>query len=69
MIDRKEINLVINTTQGAVATKDSFSIRRTSVMRGVNYTTTMAGAKALADALEAYKKRDCKFEVFALQDL
>jgi len=69
MIDQKEINLVINTTQGAVATKDSFSIRRTSLMRAISYTTTIAGAKALADALEAYKKQDCKFEVFALQDL
>lgn len=69
MIDRKEINLVINTTQGASATKDSFSIRRTSLMRGVNYTTTISGARALADALEEYKKQGCKFEVYALQDL
>ncbi len=69
MIDRKEIALVINTTEGAQATKDSFSIRRTSLMRGVNYTTTMSGAKALVDALEAYKNQGCKFEVRALQDL
>jgi carbamoyl-phosphate synthase large subunit len=69
MIDRKEIALVINTTQGAQATKDSFSIRRTSLMRGINYTTTMSGAKALVDALEAYKNQGCKFEVRALQDL
>ena len=69
MIDRKEIALVINTTEGAQATKDSFSIRRTSLMRGVNYTTTISGAKALVDALKAYKDQGNKFEVRALQDL
>jgi carbamoyl-phosphate synthase large subunit len=69
MIDRKEITLVINTTEGAQATKDSFSIRRTSLMRGVTYTTTISGAKALVGAIEAYKNNNCKFEVFALQEL
>lgn len=69
MIDRKEINLVINTTEGAQATKDSFSIRRTSLMRSVTYSTTISGARALVDAIEAYKNNNCKFEVFALQDL
>ena len=69
MIDRKEISLVINTTEGAQATKDSFSIRRTSLMRSVTYTTTISGAKVLADALEAYKNQGCRFDVTALQDL
>ncbi|MBM3590817.1 MAG: carbamoyl-phosphate synthase large subunit, partial [Alphaproteobacteria bacterium] len=69
MIDRKEITLVINTTEGAQATKDSFSIRRTSLMRGITYTTTISGAKALVGAIEAYKNNNCKFEVFALQEL
>ncbi len=69
MIDRKEISLVINTTEGAQATRDSFSIRRTSLMRAVTYTTTISGARALVDAIEAYKNQGCKFEVFALQDI
>ena len=69
MIDRKEISLVINTTEGAQATKDSFSIRRTSLMRAVTYTTTMSGAKALVDAIEAYKNQGCRFDVTALQDM
>ncbi len=69
MIERKEIALVINTTEGAQATKDSFSIRRTSFMKGVTYTTTMSGAKALVDAIGAYKDIGSKFEVRALQDL
>ncbi len=69
MIENKEITLVINTTEGAQATKDSFSIRRTALMKGTTYTTTMSGARALVDALEAYKALDCQFEVRALQDL
>ena len=69
MIDQKEVTLVINTTEGAQATKDSFSIRRTSLMRGVTYTTTISGARALVDAIEAYKNQDCRFEVYALQDM
>jgi carbamoyl-phosphate synthase large subunit len=69
MIDRKEITLVINTTEGAQATKDSFSIRRTSLMKGVTYATTISGAKALIDALAAYKANGKRFDVTALQDL
>jgi carbamoyl-phosphate synthase large subunit len=69
MIDRKEISLVINTTEGAKATKDSFSIRRTALMKGVAYSTTISGAKALIDAIKAYKDQGCRFEVRALQDL
>lgn len=69
MIDRKEIGLVINTTEGAQATKDSFSIRRTSLMKGITYSTTISGARALVDAIEAYKNQGCRFEVRALQDL
>jgi carbamoyl-phosphate synthase large subunit len=69
MIDRKEIVLVINTTDGSQATKDSFSIRRTSLMRGITYSTTISGAMALVDAIEAYKNNECMFEVFALQDM
>ncbi len=69
MIERKEISLVINTTEGAQATKDSFSIRRTSFMKSVTYTTTMSGAKALVDAIAEYKNAGSQFEVRALQDL
>jgi carbamoyl-phosphate synthase large subunit len=69
MIDRGEIALIINTTEGAQATKDSFSIRRTALMKSVTYSTTMSGATALVDAIEAYNKQGSKFEVTALQDL
>jgi carbamoyl-phosphate synthase large subunit len=69
MIDRKEIALVINTSEGTQSIKDSLSIRRTSLMRGVTYATTISGAKALLDAIQAYKNAGSKFEVTALQDL
>ncbi len=69
MLDRKEISLVINTSEGAQSIKDSFSIRRTALMKGTTYTTTISGAKALVDAIAAYKEQGCKFEVRALQDL
>ncbi len=69
MLEKKEISLVINTTQGAQATKDSFSIRRTSLMKAITCSTTISGASALIGALKAYKDNDYQFEVRALQDL
>ena len=41
-----DVHLVINTTEGTQAIKDSFSIRRTALMRGLPYFTTLSGAKA-----------------------
>lgn len=69
MIDRKEISLVINTSEGTQSIKDSLSIRRTSLMRGITYTTTISGTNALLDAIAAYKNQGERFEVTALQDL
>ncbi len=46
-----EICMVFNTTQGAQAVADSFSIRRESLMQNVAYYTTVAGAKAVADGI------------------
>ena len=48
-----KIDLVINTTEGKLALEDSFSIRRTALMDKVPYSTTLPGAKALVDAIEA----------------
>ena len=69
MIDQREISLVINTTQGTQAIKDSFSIRRTSLTRGITYATTISGAEALIDAIAAYHKDRDNIGVSALQDL
>jgi carbamoyl-phosphate synthase large subunit len=51
MIKNGEINIVINTTEGRQAIKDSASIRRSAENRRVYYTTTMAGANAICMAL------------------
>ena len=46
-----EIAMVVNTTIGAEAIKDSFSIRRTTLLRGVPYFTTVRGAHPLITAM------------------
>ena len=40
------VDLVINTTQGGEAVKDSASIRQTALERAIPYCTTVAGALA-----------------------
>jgi carbamoyl-phosphate synthase large subunit len=50
---RGEIQIVVNTTQGTQAIRDSYAIRRTALITGVPYFTTMAAALAMVDALEA----------------
>ncbi len=61
-----EVQLVINTTQGAQAVADSFSIRRESLMHSVAYYTTTAGANAAVDAIINLKEQDLR--VKPLQD-
>ena len=60
-----EIQLVINTTEGAKAIADSFSIRATSLTSKIPYTTTITGATAITAALESMSK--AKMGVLALQ--
>jgi carbamoyl-phosphate synthase large subunit len=48
-----EIDIVINTTEGAQAMADSFEIRRTALINGIPYFTTLAGAGAAAQAISA----------------
>ena len=52
-IKNGEICMVLNTTQGAQAVADSFSIRREALMHNVAYFTTVAGANAAADGIVA----------------
>jgi len=49
------IALVINTTDGSQSLADSFSIRRTALLGKIPYYTTVAGAKAVAQAIAAIK--------------
>ncbi|PIR32111.1 MAG: carbamoyl phosphate synthase large subunit [Alphaproteobacteria bacterium CG11_big_fil_rev_8_21_14_0_20_44_7] len=55
-----EIHLVLNTTDGAKALADSFSIRSTALTQKIPYTTTITGALAITQAIEAMKKADMK---------
>jgi len=48
-----EIALVFNTTEGKKAVEDSFSLRRTALMRAIPYYTTVSGARACVMAIEA----------------
>ncbi|MBL8669833.1 MAG: carbamoyl-phosphate synthase large subunit [Alphaproteobacteria bacterium] len=50
-----EVQLVVNTTDGAQAIKDSFSLRRAAVMRSIPYFTTVAGARAAVRAIAALR--------------
>jgi len=57
-IKNGEISLVVNTTQGAQAVADSFSIRREALMHNIAYYTTIAGAKAVVDSIVALKEKE-----------
>ena len=52
LIKNNEINFIVNTTEGAQAIADSFSIRREALQRKVSYTTTIAGGRATLRALD-----------------
>ena len=60
-----DVCLVINTTEGAQAIADSFSIRRSAVTNNVPHYTTMTAAFAAADGIEALKS--ATLEVAPLQ--
>jgi len=52
MIKNDEIDLIVNTTEGKQATRESNSIRREAVHRRVTYYTTLAAAFATCEALD-----------------
>jgi carbamoyl-phosphate synthase large subunit len=64
-IKNGEVQLVFNTTEGAQALADSFSIRRTSLHQKIPYYTTMAGAAAATQGIAAL--RTGSLEVAPLQ--
>jgi len=49
------VQMVINTTQGAQSTADSFDIRRSALTHGVPHYTTIAGARAAVHAIAALR--------------
>ncbi len=54
-IRNRQVQLVINTTDGNKAISDSKSLRRATLMQKVPYYTTMSGALAAAEAIQALK--------------
>jgi carbamoyl-phosphate synthase large subunit len=61
-----DVNLVVNTTGGVQAIKDSFDIRRTALVRGIPYYTTLSAAKAAVGAIA--ELRSGRVEVRSLQE-
>jgi len=49
-----EVALIVNTTEGEQAIKDSKSIRQATLDRGIAYYTTMAGGLAAAQAIAGH---------------
>ena len=66
LIKNGEISLIINTSLGERTVKDSISMRRAALLYKVPYVTTLAGARATADACEALRSHD--FSVKSLQE-
>ena len=60
-----DVQLVVNTTHGSQSLNDSFSIRRTALVRNIPHYTTVAGAWAAVEAIEAL--RTSPLEVAPLQ--
>jgi carbamoyl-phosphate synthase large subunit len=57
LIKNGEINYIINTVSGDAARRDSRSIRIAALQYKIPYSTTMAGARAVARAVEMLKTK------------
>ncbi|GBR44899.1 carbamoyl-phosphate synthase large subunit [Neokomagataea thailandica] len=53
-----DVQMVINTSQGGQATRDSFDIRRGALTMGIPHYTTIAGARAATYAIDALRDDD-----------
>ena len=62
-----QVDLVINTTSGKQALKDSFSLRRTALTQKIPYFTTAAASRATVESLRALAAKD--YEVESLQSM
>ena len=65
LLQANKVDLIVNTTEGKQAILDSYLIRRTALQNQVFYTTTIAGAMATTEALQAVDKQ----AIYCLQDL
>ncbi|MCR9256350.1 MAG: carbamoyl-phosphate synthase large subunit [Alphaproteobacteria bacterium] len=60
------VDLVFNTTEGAQAIADSFSLRRTALSHNIPYYTTIEGARVAVEAIQSL--RGGALDVAPLQD-
>jgi carbamoyl-phosphate synthase large subunit len=61
-----KVDLVVNTVYGAQSQKDSYSIRRTTLVKGIPYFTTISAAKAAVRGISAIKSHP--LEVKSIQE-
>ena len=54
----KEIDLIINTSEGKQSAKDGYIIRRLAIELGIPYVTTLAGARAALNAIAAVQNSE-----------
>jgi carbamoyl-phosphate synthase large subunit len=62
-----QVSLVVNTTMGGPEVRDSYSLRRQTLLMNIPYFTTIAAALAACDAIEATQGDD-KPRVRSLQE-
>ena len=65
-IKNGDIQMVINTSVGRKSSRDAYHIRRGALAYNILYTTTLAGARALAEAAKAMNHQD--WNVCSLQE-
>ena len=66
VLNSGKIDLVVNTSDGLSSTKDSFSLRRATLINKVPYCTNMSTAYACLEGIQALKTK--KIKVKSLQD-
>lgn len=54
----KEIDLIINTSEGKQSAQDGYIIRRLAIELGIPYVTTLSGARAALNAIEAVQNKE-----------
>jgi carbamoyl-phosphate synthase large subunit len=63
---QRDVQLVINTVAGKSSRADSYSLRRTALTMNIPYCTTIPGAAAAAQGIQALQERD--LDVCSLQE-
>ena len=53
-----EVDFIINTSEGKQSAKDGYIIRRLAIELGIPYVTTLAGARAVLNAIQAVQNNE-----------